>query len=151
MKPIPKFGVYAWWPEAGTDWIHPHDRSLAQRIIPSSRVFYRSSFEDGYYHLRYGNLRLRVRPTLWLVVPGDGFHVGDMIEVRSRGGTNEAFVGRICEMRWHRHKGYIRYVLLSRRKRVPRWYLAEDLRHVDPKYRLRIPAVAPTPTRLSTD
>ena len=119
-------GVYPWWPEPGTDWIHPDDVPLAERWIPSDRVFHRADGDDGYSVLRYGEEKIRVRPTMWLEVPSDGYEVGDLIEVKSRMGRLTPFVATILNMFWNRHAQVIEYELSEAGCRLPRRYRADE-------------------------
>ena len=77
---LPDCGVYLFWPEEGTDWIHPDDLSIVQGWIPSTRVFRRHSYDGVYYRLQYGVDVLRVKPTLWLKVADEGFWIGDQVD-----------------------------------------------------------------------
>ncbi len=125
MRPLrrpPAFGVYLWWPEAGTNWIHPDDVPVAERWIPSDRVFCRVDGADGYSVLRYGHQEIRVRPTMWLEVSPDGYEVGDLVEVKSQMGRLAPFVATIMNMFWNRHRQAIEYELAESGQRLPRRY-----------------------------
>lgn len=119
-------GVYLWWPEAGTGWIHPDDVPLAERWIPSARVFSRTDGDEGYSILRYGDQQIRVRPTMWLEIPTDGYEVGDMIEVKSQMGRLTPFVATIVNMFWNRHAQVIEYELAEAGRTLPRRYRTEE-------------------------
>ena len=130
------YGVYRWWPEDGADWIHPYDVPKAEDLIPSSRVLRRSDFDQQYSLLSYGDLSIRVRPTLWLPVPFEGFDVGDVVEVCSHLGKNEPFISRIEEMNWNEKANRIEYQLQRIGRSKPhRVYLASDLQQVETLHR----------------
>ena len=99
---LPDCGVYLFWPEEGTDWIHPDDLSIVQGWIPSPRVFRRHSYDGVYYRLQYGVDVLRVKPTLWLKVTDEGFWVGDQVEVRGLLMDREPCIATISEMTFDR-------------------------------------------------
>ncbi len=100
LKTDPKYGCFPWWPEDGNDWVHPDDVALARSIIPSGRIFRRDSSDGEYLVMRYGEITLRVRRTLWQEVEPEGFELGDWVEVLSLGLRNEPRTGVIREMFW---------------------------------------------------
>lgn len=132
LKTDPKYGIYPWWPEDGNAWLHPDDVHAARRMIPSERVFCRDGSEGEYIVLHYGDVRLRVRRTLWLEVPWEGYNVGDWVEVMARGSKNEFRTGRIREMLWNAHAGVIHYQIEQAGSKVETLYTADDLRPVEP-------------------
>jgi hypothetical protein len=131
MKDPHEYGIYKWWPEEGEEAFHPDDVQEAHRLVPSDRVWLREGIEDEYVVLRYGEQRLRVKPTLYEPIDGEGFDVGDWVEVKSRVGQNKPRTGVIREMRWHQHDKAIQYYIQQAGNKIPRPYKAEDLRHVE--------------------
>jgi hypothetical protein len=136
LKTDPKYGYFPRWPEDGDDWVHPRDRSLARSYIPGPRVFRRDGHRGDYVVLHYGRLRLRVKPALWNEVPGEGFEVGDWVEVLSRGQINTPRTGVIREMHWDARTRSMMYFIDDNRQPIPKAYSAADLRHVEPTRRL---------------
>jgi len=132
LKTDPKYGHFPWWPEDGIDWIHPEDVSLARTLIPSQRVFRRDGMGGGYLELRYVDICVRVRRTLWQEVKPEGFEIGDVVEVRSRGMANEPRTGTIAEMLWNEHEGELRYQVSDRGKLIETLFSCDDLKHVEP-------------------
>lgn len=132
MKIEPRYGYYPWWPENGNDWLHPEDVELARQLIPSMRIFRREGELESYVVLYYGDVKLRVLRTLWQEVEGEGFELGDWVEVLSRCGHNEPRTGTIREMLWDQRARALRYQLLDNGQPIANLYAAEDLRHVDP-------------------
>ncbi|HEY1597962.1 MAG TPA: hypothetical protein VGG64_00060 [Pirellulales bacterium] len=130
MRSEPPYRVYPWWPEDGNAWIHPDDVRLARRLIPSNRVFRRVGREGPYLVLSYGKLRLRVKPTLRQAIDGDGFDLGDTVEVCSLVGKNRPLVATIRDMHWNARSRAIQYRLCRRNMTLARRYMAEDLRPV---------------------
>jgi hypothetical protein len=145
MRREPVHRVYPWWPEDGDAWLHPDDVRLARRLIPSTRVFRDLGRDGAFQVLSYGKLRLRVRPTLRQAVHGDGFELGDRVEVCSHLGKNRPIVATISEMRWSARYRLIHYRLRSRNMTLARRYTAEDLRPVE-----RMAAAAPITFRAAT-
>ena len=133
LRTEPKYGYYPWWPEDGDAWVHPEDVAAARRLIPSPRIWRRDGQHRAYLVLRYGDLRLRVRRTLWREAPFEGIELGDWVEVRTRGMTNEPHVGQVRERRWDEHAGVVRYWLeLADGTPLERAYEADDLTPIDP-------------------
>lgn len=130
MRTEPAYLVYPRWPEDGDAWVHPQDVRLARRLIPSTRVFRRVGREGSYLVLAYGPLRLRVKPAMRQALPGDGFNLGDQVEVCSQLGKNRAMVATIDEMHWNARCGVIQYRLRRREMTLARRYTAADLRPV---------------------
>ncbi|MCC6491950.1 MAG: hypothetical protein IT424_02895 [Pirellulales bacterium] len=131
LKTDPKFGHYPWWPEDGDAWVHPEDVPVARTIIPSARIFRQEGQWGDYVVLHYGELRLRVKRTLWQEVAYEGFNVGDWVEVMSRGQSNTFRTGVIREMIWDPHSHGIRYYIAEQAQPIPNAYQAEDLRHIE--------------------
>jgi len=132
LKTDPKYGYYPWWPEDGDDWVHPEDVSLARDMIPGPRVFRRDGQRGEYVVLHYGDLRLRVKRTLWQEAPYEGFEIGDWVEVLSRGQLNAPRTGVIREMHWDGRSHSMRYFIEENGAPIPKPYSAQDLRHVEP-------------------
>lgn len=131
----PRYGYYPWWPEDGNEWLHPEDVDLARSMIPSQRVFRREGEQGPFVLLTYGEVRLRVKRTLWQEVDGEGFELGDWVEVLSRCRQNEPRTGTIREMVWDERARALRYQILDSGKPIANFYSAEDIRHVEPTLR----------------
>ena len=128
----PRYGYYPWWPEDGDDWLFPADMALARQLIPSMRVFRREGEQGPFVLLHYGDVKLRVMRTLWQEVAGEGFELGDWVEVLSRLGHNEPRTGIIREMLWDERGRALRYQILAQGQPIAKCYAADDLRHVEP-------------------
>ena len=70
--------------------------------------------------MHYGDVTLRVRPTLWHEVSPEGFDIGDWVEVLSRGMRNEPRTGVIREMLWDESARAIHYLICRERRADPR-------------------------------
>lgn len=132
LKLDPKYGHYPWWPEDGDDWVHSEDVELARSLIPSPRVFRRDGTTGPLVVLHYGDVRLRVRRTLWQEVESEGFEMGDVVEVRSRGMHNEPRTGVVAEMLWDEHEGELRYQIKDQGHLIETKFSSGDLKHVEP-------------------
>jgi hypothetical protein len=132
LKTDPKYGCFPWWPEDGNDWVHPDDVALARSVIPSGRVFRRDSSDGEYLVMRYGEITLRVRRTLWQEVEPEGFELGDWIEVLSLGLRNEPRTGVIREMLWDPRASVIHYFIAENNVPINEPYARDDLQHVQP-------------------
>jgi hypothetical protein len=132
LKVDPKYGCFPWWPEDGNDWVHPDDVALARSIIPSGRIFRRDHSDGEYLLMRYGDVTLRVRRTLWQEIEPEGFELGDWVEVLSRGLRNEPRTGVIREMLWDARSNVIRYFIAENEVPINDPYTRDDLRHVQP-------------------
>jgi hypothetical protein len=150
MRPeLPDYGIYLNWPQPGTDWIHPDDVTLVESLIPSDRVFCRESFDGTHYHLRYGEIRFRVLPSLWRTVRGERFHLGDHVEILSRNDQNMPGIGVISEIRFAQEQQRIQYTVLQREFPLPTHFLAEDLVNLTSHEQLDAPRTEHPPQRLS--
>ena len=139
LKTGPKYGYFPWWPENGNDWVHPEDVAAARSMIPSGRIYRRDGESGPYVVLHYGEVRLRVRRTLWCEVEPEGFEIGDWVEVCSHGLRNTPRTGTIREMLWDDHQREIRYQVREVDRPIETLYAAADLRHVDPTDPLPLP------------
>lgn len=132
LKLEPKYGYFPRWPENGDQWLNPEDAPLARQVLPSLRVWRREGQEDGYHILRYGRLALRVRPALWQEVPTPRFHIGDMVEVRTRLMKNEPRTGAVREVIWDERQSQHVYQIEEQGAPVDDHYSAADLKPVAP-------------------
>jgi hypothetical protein len=137
LKVDPKHGYYPWWPEDGDDWVHPEDVELARRTIPGQRIWRRDGVRPAsggdYVVLHHGADRLRVRRTLWLEAPFEGFWIDDWVEVLPHGMKNDPETGRIREVLWNDHEQAVRYqILTADGVTLEREFEAADLKHVEP-------------------
>nr|WP_231615481.1 hypothetical protein [Novipirellula artificiosorum] len=116
------------------------------RRIPSERVFRRESFDGTYYHYRYGQVRFRLKPCLWLQVESDGLDIGDPVETVGVGMERELFIGEVFGMYFVRRKGCILYRLRRGDVVVPNLFTADSMRLLLDKSRIRPGEIAhPTP------
>ena len=129
---------------------------IAFRCLPSERVFCREKFDGDYYHYRYGRIHFRLKPAMWLKVDHEGIDVGDQVETIGYGLEREKFVAEVWGMHFLRRKGRILY-RLRRGDRVFRdLYIADHLKVLSNKYRLKeptydhpVPVSRPKPTHRS--
>jgi hypothetical protein len=146
LKVDPKYGYYPWWPEDGDGWLHPEDVELARGTIPSPRVWRRDGAHGPFVVLHYGDLRLRVKRTLWQEVPPEGYEIGDWVEVLSRGQKNLPHTGVIREMHWEPRSRSMRYQIAENDQPIPNFYAAEDLRRVEPTEPPQMVVIEPPPS-----
>ena len=135
---FPKFGCLLLWPEAGTDWIHPDDAKILSSLVPSERIWRKYAFSEPYYFMNYGDIHVRIRPTLWTELASDqlvdnSFEVGEAVEIRTRFGKNAPAIGRVVEKKFRKHLGTIEYTVRSRNYEIPRRFHAADLVSLESK------------------
>lgn len=124
---LPDMGVFQAWPHSGVHAFHPDDLDTAQRLIPSDRVFQRTHFDGTYYRIEYGELSIRIKPSMWLAVADEGLRIGDRVEVVSRMLQNDPCIATIVEMRYAASQGAILYTLKQSELPNPRPFVAADL------------------------
>ena len=144
---LPDFGVYTHWPVQGCGWIHPHDIGTALRLIPSRRVFERLRFDGSYYYLRYGNHRLRVRPSMWLRVPEVDVRVGDRVELLSGFGRFDPGIATVTEVLFNSSRQSFEFVMRRGAMVLPQRLGREQFRLLSRRYRLRSSHVSQQPPR----
>jgi hypothetical protein len=120
-------GVFLRWPLDGTDWIHPEDVEQVSAVVPSRRVFRREDLDDEYALLTYADLKMRIRPVMWLEVVADGYLVGDVVEVKSEMGKRESLAATIREILWDPNLGRIEYHLSRGDRELDRVYSADEI------------------------
>ena len=131
-----RYGVFLWWPHEGTQWIHPDDIELCEQLIPSSRIFLCERLNAEFSRYVYGELSIRLRPSMWLEIEVDGYHIGDRVEIRSQMGKRRPRIATIEEMLFNRHAGRIEYYLRVNENRLERPLFFED---VQPAFNLDEP------------
>jgi hypothetical protein len=125
---LPDWGVYLTWPTEGQSWIHPADLSLALRLIPSHRVFHRTRWDRTFYQLHYGELSIRVRPTLWVRVEAVDLQVGQQVELLARNGANDPGIFTIRDILFCPRKQETEFSLSQRGMTLPKRFARQDLR-----------------------
>ena len=144
LKTDPKYGHYPWWPEDGDQWVHPEDIELARSMIPSPRVWRREGAHGDCVVLHYGDVRLRVKRTLWVEAQHEGYDLGDWVEVRPRGMTNDPVTGQIRDMHWHALTNELRYYLtLGDGSRLEKPFTSHDLKPVEPRQENSVSRIEP--------
>jgi len=130
MKTDPRYGYYPWWPEDGSDWVHPDDVAVARGMIPSKRIWRRDGVLGPFVFIHYGDLSIRVRPVLWVEVQGEGIELGNWVEVLSHMQKNTHCIGQVREMFWNTYTRSIGYRIQSSQQIEPKTYASSDLRLV---------------------
>jgi len=117
LKRESKLGVCLWWSDEQPFFLHPDDEEVARRLVPGRRVLRRSECENfadrelGYSLFEYGDLKFRALPAIWMELKGDGFELGDFVQVKSQNGKRHPVVATICEIKWNPNKRKIEYEL----------------------------------------
>jgi hypothetical protein len=134
---LPDWGVYLTWPAEGQSWIHPADLSNALRLIPSHKVFHRTRWDESFYQLHYGELTIRVRPTLWMRVAPVDLQVGQQVELLARNGANTPGIFTVRDILFCPCKQEIEYSLSQRGMTLQKMFSREDLRPLRVVHSLR--------------
>ncbi len=108
---LPDWGAYLRWPTNSDDWIHEDDLEVVRQLLPGPRVFKRTQWDGQFYHLQYGAISFRVRPSLWVRVPNVDLEVGQQVELLSDHGRNDAGIYRIAEILFVPSRSAIEYTL----------------------------------------
>jgi hypothetical protein len=147
MRPeLPDYGTFPRWPADGTAWIHPDDRATVMHLIPGERVFRRERFDGTFYHYRYGDLRFRLKPCMWLPLSNEGIDIGDLVETIGLGMERELYVGTVAEAIYSESEGRCLYRLARAGSLDDRFYGREDLQVLTDKTKLREgTTIHPTP------
>ncbi len=106
-----RYGVFLWWPHEGIDWIYHEDVELCQQLIPSNRIFLCERLNSEFSRYVYGEISIRLRPSMWLEIQTDGYLVGDRVEIRSQMGKRSPAIATIEDVFFNRHQRRIEYFL----------------------------------------
>lgn len=134
---LPDWGVYLTWPTQGQSWIHPADLSLGLHLIPSRRVFHRTRWDRTFYQLHYGELSIRVRPTMWVRVESVDLQVGQQVELLAKNGANDPGIFTIGDILFCPRKQQIEFAISQRGMTLPRMFSREDLHPLRVTHSLR--------------
>ncbi|MFK7735302.1 MAG: hypothetical protein AB8B50_04690 [Pirellulaceae bacterium] len=134
---LPDWGVFLHWPHEGDEWIHEADRSLASEVLPSPRVWRRTEWDGRYYWLRYGNLTLRVKPSMWTQAPECDLDVGQQVEVLANRGENDPGIFRVKEIYFSRTSHECEFWLAREELVLEKVFRREDLKPTYVRYELR--------------
>lgn len=135
---MPDWGAYLRWPDDGDSWICDQDIEMAKELLPSPRVFRRDHWDGEFYHLRYGQLILRVRPTMWTKVPPIDLSVDQQVEVLGRHGENDPGIFRVREIFYSATTQRCEFILGRRDLTLAKRFVRADLRPTSVKYHLRV-------------
>ncbi len=135
---LPDWGAYLVWPLEGNEWIHPEDRELAERLLPSQRVFTRTLWDGQFYHLNYGTQRIRVQPSMWLKVPDVDLCIDQQVELLHREGQNDPGIFRIAEIFYAPERNIVEYCLHGISLKLDQRFSREDLRPILVKHDLKV-------------
>ncbi len=134
---LPDWGVYLNWPAEGQSWIHPADVSLALRLIPSHRVFHRTRWDRTFYQLHYGELTIRVRPTLWVRVESLDLQVGQQVELLAQNGENDPGIFTVRDILFCPRKQEIEFSMSQRGMTLHKRFSRANLRPLRVVHSLR--------------
>ncbi len=134
---LPDWGVYLRWPPNGDEWIHADDVELVRQLLPGPRVFKRTRWDGQFYHLQYGEILFRVRPSLWVRVPDIDLEVGQQVELLSDHGRNDPGIYRIAEILYDPRSSRIEYALHGISLQLDRHFDRHDLNPLHIAHSLR--------------
>lgn len=125
------WGLYPLSPNSDKkyEYVHPDDLDLFVSLFPYGKVFFCISEDNDYICLSFGEIKARVKPELYRKIEGDGYLIGDIVEVLN--GSSEGKEATIKEMNWHHKKKKIMYELEVDGKIKSRRYWAEDFKQVN--------------------
>lgn len=122
MSFINSWGLFPWFPEHGTDHVHPDDLVAMQTLGPYGKLFVCEQ-ESDYLSLRHRDVTYRVRPTLFCPVSAPSF--GFFEHVISVSTNEEATIDSI---EWHHKQAEPIFYLAIKQKRKSKRYLTSELR-----------------------
>lgn len=136
-----RYGLYAWWlpegrpasldPDPFEGLIHPDDLQTAIAVAPLHKLLVHVGSENDYLILRYGRYVFRAKASdLWKPKAGEGFLVGDEVDVLPRGGRNTPKRGIIHAMGWHFRQDRPVYGITVDGRPLKKNYAGEDLQRV---------------------
>ncbi|MFN3191839.1 MAG: hypothetical protein ACE361_15110 [Aureliella sp.] len=134
---MPDWGAFLRWPEDGEQWICDEDVEVVRQLVPSRRVWRRTDWQDGFYHLCYGETKVRVRPSMWTAAPAIDLEVGQQVEVLSKQGENDPGIFRIREILLTECLTACEYVLQRDEMPLEHVFQRNDLRPIHVRYELR--------------
>jgi hypothetical protein len=117
------YAITPWYPEHGSESIHPDDWSSFANFRPAGKVF-KISKEGDWVRLRYGDHSFRVRRDLIRSVPAPRFHIGDSVRAKQHGAAAQA---TIVAIEWHHKLDQPMYFLRFGEKRSSRRYYDEEV------------------------
>jgi hypothetical protein len=131
-----RWGWFPWSPDPWEEMVHPDDRELAERLLPSPRILTVNwNHDDPEYSLfAYGCLRLRLKPSLWREVPDPVRQLGDLVEVSSLYSHHEPTLVTIEEIYWDSAAEKIRFMVSNRGQH---WPQPLDNEHLMPDGRVK--------------
>jgi hypothetical protein len=119
-----KWCLYQWFPEFGTNLVHPDDLDAFQRLIPNGKVFRCSESEGGFLKLQYGRDFYRVRPShLFKEVSRPEKVFFEMVKILQKGKVLSA---EVTDILWHFQRSSPFYLVSIDGKKLKKRYIASD-------------------------
>ena len=118
---IIEWGVYPWFPERGTEYIHAEDLDAFREVASNCKVF-ACVGEEEYITLKYNNRCYRVRKQLFKPILAPKYTFGQRVSIRKNG--EEVTV---IDIMWHydRQKHY--YLVTAGNRKKSKRYFEEEL------------------------
>ena len=123
MIPTRRYGLYPWFPELGSELVHPDDLQKLRDFHPFGKVFHTVEGED-WIVLHYQDHRFRVRPEKFRPVSGIRYWIGDRVMALQSGRLRAAAVD---DVHWHFKLERPMYFLSFDGKRSSRRYFDDEL------------------------
>lgn len=134
---LPDWGVFFRWPAEDSGWLHPEDVQIATKLIPSSRVFRRFRWDGEFYWLKYGEVTIRTKPSMWNSIEPVDLDVGQQVEVLHLQGKNDSGVFRIRDILFNADQESCDFFLRRDEMKIPRPFSRRDLRPIHVQHHLR--------------
>lgn len=120
-KTNPRWGLYPWFEEDGSELIHPDDLATVKRLMPHGLVFQLLGEGDGFIRLSYGDVVVRVRPSKFQEVIADVRTVGEAVRLV------DGRAGEVIGVQWHHKRAEPMYKLCMEGKKKSKRYWNSDL------------------------
>lgn len=108
------WGLYPWFPELGTDLIHPDDLDVVRAYSPYGHVCELIGNDGEYLTLRFMVLQFRCKPDLFRSVPAPAFRVGQLVRTNP---PRSPRTGLVVAILWHHKRNEPFFILDSRPRR----------------------------------
>ena len=120
MSATQRWGLYPWFEEDGPELIHPEDIAIVRSLLPNGKVFQQSSVEGDYIKLRYGDVEIRVRESLFRPLPVCPRSIGSTVTLK------DGRVGEVVGIQWHHKRDEPMYQLrIEGKKKSFRYWEAD--------------------------
>ena len=114
------WGLYPWFEEYGEEMLHPDDVHIMRKLMPNGKIFRLAGNEGAFVRLQYGEIEVRVQPSLFKPVDAKVRAIGQTVTLK------DGRSGEVVGIQWHYQRSEPMYQLRVDGKKKSNRYWESD-------------------------